>query len=202
MRRKYNRKTKKINKQKVYLMKGCAKNKRGGLGCGPSGCPIPAYSWKQMNANGGKNTMQGGPILGVGSNGGSSFYKPPAPMPGPFIGQSWGAPVDKWPGVDGIGSNHNFPAYNALITDVSRQMKLGGSRKKHTAINKRKKYSKTYKRGGGFSLIPQDLVNLGRGVTFNFKSAYNSLNGYNSPINPLPYKDQLTNSINSNRILV
>ena len=86
------------------------------------------------------------------------------------------------------------------MTDVTRQMKLGGSRKNN---RRNKRHNKSYKRGGGgFSLIPQDLVNLGRGVTFNFKSAYNSLNGYNSPINPLPYKDQLTNSINSNRIIV
>jgi hypothetical protein len=44
-------------------------------------------------------------------------------------------------------------------------------------------------RGGG--LIPQDLVNLGSDFSYNLKSAYNSLNGYKAPVDPLPYKGQL-----------
>jgi len=51
-------------------------------------------------------------------------------------------------------------------------------------------------------LIPQDLVNLGRDVSFNFKSAYNALNGYPAPINSLPYKDQLSGSMSANRIII
>lgn len=50
--------------------------------------------------------------------------------------------------------------------------------------------SKNISSGGG--LIPQDLLNLGSDISFNVKSAYNALNGYSSPVNPLPYKDQLT----------
>ena len=46
------------------------------------------------------------------------------------------------------------------------------------------------KKGG--ALIPQDLINLGRDLTFNLGSAYNALNGYKAPVNPIPYKDQLT----------
>jgi hypothetical protein len=46
------------------------------------------------------------------------------------------------------------------------------------------------------SLVPQDLVNLGRNAMFNIGSAYNGLNGYSAPVNPLPYKDQLVNSQN------
>ena len=49
-------------------------------------------------------------------------------------------------------------------------------------------------KGGG--LIPQDLVNLGRDFEFNLKSAYNSLNGYKAPVDPLPYKGQLTGTKN------
>ena len=44
--------------------------------------------------------------------------------------------------------------------------------------------------GGG--LVPQDLLNLGNDISFNVNSAYNALNGYSAPVNPLPYKDQLT----------
>jgi hypothetical protein len=46
------------------------------------------------------------------------------------------------------------------------------------------------KRGGGF--IPQDLVNFGRTFTYGLGSAYNAINGYPQPVNPLPYKDQLS----------
>ena len=56
------------------------------------------------------------------------------------------------------------------------------------------------KRGGG--LIPQDLVNLGRDFTHNFKSAYNALNGYPSPVDPAPYKGQLTGALNNNRFML
>ena len=48
------------------------------------------------------------------------------------------------------------------------------------------------KRGGG--ILPQDLVNLGRNITYNLGSAYNAINGYPAPVNPMPYNDQLVNS--------
>ena len=60
----------------------------------------------------------------------------------------------------------------------------------------RKSKSRRRKRGG-LNLIPQDLVNLGRDISFNLGSSYNALNGYPAPANPLPYKDQLVNT-NSN----
>jgi hypothetical protein len=56
--------------------------------------------------------------------------------------------------------------------------------------SKSSKNSYSSVKGGG--LIPQDLLNLGSDISFNVKSAYNALNGYSAPINPLPYKDQLT----------
>jgi hypothetical protein len=62
------------------------------------------------------------------------------------------------------------------------------------------KYKNRAKKGGG--IIPQDLVNLGQDFTFNLKSAYNSLNGYSAPVNPLPYKDQLPQSFNNARMLL
>jgi hypothetical protein len=68
------------------------------------------------------------------------------------------------------------------------------SRKHHSH-----RQTKSMKAGG---LLPQDLVNLGSDFSFNMKSAYNALNGYNAPVNPLPYKDQLSHSLNNNRIIV
>jgi hypothetical protein len=37
----------------------------------------------------------------------------------------------------------------------------------------------------------QDLTNLGRGTTWGLGAAYNTLKGYPTPVNPLPYRDQL-----------
>jgi hypothetical protein len=197
------------------------RKQRGGYGCGVDGCPLAPFSWKQMQQRGGKtlrggnytDVTNGGPILGTAQTGGScdtcsmkggscdscpsslikggSFYKPAAPMPGPFIGQAWTPSIRGWPGVDGVSNNRNYLADNLYNAgDPQTMMKLGGSKK-----CKGKKI-----RGGG--LIPQDLVNLGRDLSFNFKSAYNSLNGYSAPTDPLPYKDQLSGSISANRIII
>jgi hypothetical protein len=212
-------------KQKIYNMKGCSKGQtkcrsrkqKGGYGCGAYGCPLAPFSWKQMQQRGGEyaNVMNGAPILGTAQTGGTcgacqmkggscgscsnaplmqggSFYKSPSPMPGPFIGQNWSPFIKGWPGVDGISNNRNYLANNLYNAgDPQTMMKLGGSKKMNKSMNKK---------GGG--LIPQDLVNLGRDFSFNLKSAYNTLNGYSSPTNPLPYKDQLSSSISANRIII
>jgi hypothetical protein len=74
----------------------------------------------------------------------------------------------------------NDAGYNTMNSKVGGRIK--GKRGRKSRSNSIK--------GGG--LIPQDLVNLGSNFSFNLKSAYNSLNGYKAPIDPLPYKDQLT----------
>jgi len=194
---------------------------KGGEGCGPSGCPIPPLSWAQMNTfKGGfplnsvpKQTvpLNYGPILGprqkggcndqCGLNGGQvlnggqalkggSFYKPSAPVPGPFVGSPWGSSINKWPAIDGISGDRNYLKPYKVGDDPALQMSLNDAG--YTTLNSKVGGRKTKRRGGG--LVPQDLINLGRDVGFNFKSAYNALNGYTAPINPLPYKDQLTNS--------
>ena len=185
-----------------------------------------------MNKHGGqkgglRNVMQGGPLLGSSGqnggmcstacgvipvipnqNGGSQFYKPGPPALGPIVGEPWGTPVSQWPGVDGIGGNRNWLQYNNFETDVSRQMKLGGKKNMNTTSSltsssdsSSNSSSSSYTTFGG-GLIPQDLVNLGSNTAFNFKSAYNAINGYPAPVNPLPYKDQLTDSLNASRIII
>lgn len=133
--------------------------KRGGSNCGSSGCPIAPMSIKTMNKFGG------------------SFYKPAPPMPGPIIGQPWGAKVDNWPGVQGIGNDRTYLASYAptIVNDPTRQMITNGG-------GKRRKRTSKYKGGS----------NLANSLSFDLKSIYNSLNGYEAPINPLPYKDQLS----------
>ena len=60
---------------------------------------------------------------------------------------------------------------------------IGGSKKK--AFRRRR----SRKQCGG-NLIPQQLTNLGRDLSFNFKSTYNAMNGYSAPVDPRPYMDQ------------
>jgi hypothetical protein len=189
------RKGGRTRKQKMYNMKGCSKLRRcskskrcmsGGQGCGSYGCPIAPFSWKQMQQQQGGNGISCGTC---NQSGGNHFYKPPAPIPGPFVGQSWTPEISRWPGVNGISGDSNYLAQNLYNHgDPQTMMKLGGSkRNKSKRINRSKLL-----RGGG--LIPQDLVNLGSNLSFNFKSAYNALNGYSAPTNPLPYRDQLSGS--------
>jgi len=156
----------------------------GGEGCGLYGCPLAPFSWEQMQQQQGGNSSCGT----CNQTGGNHFYKPPAPIPGPFVGQSWTPKISGWPGVNGIGSDRNYLAQNLYNRgDPQTMMKLymGGSRRNKS---KRRRGS----RGGG--LVPQDVTNLVNDMSFNFKSAYNALNGYSAPTNPLPYKDQLSGS--------
>ena len=191
-KRKGKRKGGRTRKQKMYNMKGCSKYKRcmsGGEGCGSYGCPIAPFSWKQMLQQQGGNSSG---CLSCNQSGGNHFYKPPAPIPGPFVGQSWTPELSRWPGVNGISGDSNYLAQNLYNHgDPQTMMKLGGSKKNKGKRINRSKRSKVL-RGGG--LIPQDLVNLGSDLSFNFKSAYNALNGYSAPTNPLPYRDQLSGS--------
>ena len=62
--------------------------------------------------------------------------------------------------------------------------------KRKNKKTRKSRYKYKYKGGG---ILPEDLVNLGRDFTYNLKSAYNVMNGYKAPVNPLPFKDQLTN---------
>ena len=207
-------KLKKTKKQKVYVMRGCSKKNKsckmnsrkntscpkcgpnchcgpkcncphpcpgtcylnrklkGGSGCGSCGCPIAPLSLNQMNMFGGQN--------------GGNFYKQIGPIPGPMVGAAWGSP-STGTGIK-LDSNYLSP-YNTL-KDPQLQMSMNdaGYKTLNSKVGGRKKTIK----GGG--LVPQDLVNLGNNFSFNLKSAYNSLNGYKAPVDPLPYKDQLTQS--------
>lgn len=70
---------------------------------------------------------------------------------------------------------------------------VGGVR--HRSACKCSNCKKKIMKGGTLSnFIGQDLINLGRQFQFGLGSAYNALVGQSSPVNPLPWKDQLTNS--------
>ena len=172
-------------KQKLWYMKGCAKH-HSSLKRKCNVCNWTA----QMGGSCGCNLL---PM----QNGGN-FYKPPSPLPGPFVGKSWTPQIEGWPGVNGVGADRNYLAQNLYPSDPQTMMKLGG--KKRRKINKSKKTRSLRSKKAG-NLISQDLVNLGRSISFNMGSAYNALNGYPAPVNPLPYKDQLV-SANQKTIIV
>lgn len=170
---------------------------KGGNGCGSCGCPIAPLSVAQMN-------KFGGSLNNSRSLNGGNFYKPANPIPGPFEGSAWGTSVNKWPAMNGIGSDRNYlSSYANVIGNDPQQQAIedsgyktnssiiGGYRYKKKSTNSKSHSvkSKSMKAGG---LVPQDLVNLGRNFSFNLKSAYNSLNGYHRPVSDMPYEDQLT----------
>ena len=144
--------------------------------------------------------------------GGGSFYKTDlAPVPAPFVGKPWGPLVLQWPGVD---SSRNFFTNNLYKVDPQTMMKTGGRKGKR--MNKKSRRNKSVCNGvcgpncnctrtpeqcncspkcqcgcqkrplKGGSILP-DFVGLGRDLMYNFQSSYNSLNGYNQPVNPKPY---------------
>lgn len=209
MRKKTSKKHTKRHKQHLYKMIGCSKKHtkkmcpicglKGGSGCGANGCPIAPLSWSEMNkfVGGNCDVMGCKPILGVGQNGGTNMA-----IPGPLVGSPWGPNDNQLPGANGVAGDRNYLASyaNVIQNDPTRQISMndanfkpilikGGKRKSRKS---KKRKNKSFKRGGG--LLPQDLVNLGREVGYNFKSAYNAINGYKAPVNPLPYKDQLQSS--------
>ena len=210
---------------KSYLNRRMKKQKGGswsGSGCGSCGCPMAPLNWKGMNSFVGGNTSlkgtpvitdrQGGfkPIPGIGQNGGnctqcmtggSNFFNPPPPIPGPILGSPWNTSVKGLPGENGIGGDRNYLAsYAGSITnDPQQQMLMSGSGYKtaNSMVGGRRNKKNKIKRGGGF--IPTDLLNLGRNVNYSINSAYNTFNGHNPPVNHLPYKDQLTGALNKGR---
>ena len=164
--------------RKRHQSKGKGKSRsRGGKqtiynmkGCSKIGGDAPIAPYRMKGGCGGT----------CGLRGGSNFYGQPSPIPSPFVGSSWTPAVSGWPGVDGIASDRNYLAQNLYKSgDPQTMMKLGGTKKR-------------VKRGGG--LIPQNLRTLGDEMSFNFKSAYNSLGGYSAPQSPLPYQGQLSHS--------
>ena len=100
------------------------------------------------------------------------------------------------PGENGIGGDRNYLNQYNTNNDPQQQISMNNSGyKTMNSMVGGYKYDKKSKGGG---LIPQDLVNLGRDFGYNFKTAYNALNGYSAPVDPLPYKGQLSGSLNNN----
>ena len=98
------------------------------------------------------------------------------------------------------GGKCNINPYdvNPEIPNGTNASYYGGKKRKGSKKSNRRPNNRTKK--GGFSIFPQDLVNMGRTFSYGLGSAYNSLNGYPQPVNPLPFKDQLPNTLKANQI--
>lgn len=155
------------------------RRQKGGTGCGSCGCPLAPLSWNKMISY----ANQSG-----GCDCGSSHQSGGASVPSPFVGSPWSVNLPGAKGIDGV-SNYYKPFNSDANPQLQMTMNDSGYNTKNSTVGGYKKKS----RGGG--LVPQDLVNLGRDINYNFKSAYNTLNGFPAPVDPAPYKGQLTGTL-------
>lgn len=169
--------------QRLWKQKGCSRNMHS--------------SHKMKGGCGSCSLFKGGTACSscalMPQQGGSKL----PPLPPALVGAPWTPSISGWPGVSGQTGVTNYFSLNKYIpydpqTQVMQERAgslflgeyLGGGKRKPHGSSKTKK-----RRGGG--LIPQDLVNFGRTLTYGLGGAYNAVNGYPQPVNPLPYKDQL-----------
>lgn len=119
----------------------------------------------------------------------------------PFQGTAYSQ--DNLPGMSinssGIPNSTFYPLNNYKETPMqymkggkkskSRRSRVRRSKAKKTRVkrsNGRKSRVKRSQKGGFYS----DAVNLGRYAKFESGSTWNALNGYDKPVNPLPWEDQ------------
>jgi hypothetical protein len=114
------------------------------------------------------------------------------------VGNPWTPSSSGWPGVSGVQGDNNYFPVNEYKNDISRQMIATGANPPFSVGGRRRKTKKsrgkTQKGGTLSNFLTQDLINLGRQFQFGVGSAYNTLAGYSSPVSPLPWKDQYSNS--------
>jgi hypothetical protein len=147
---------------------------RGGCGCG--------------KLFGGSRSKKGGmcpSCLAGGSQKGGTW------APQGLIGKPWTPSPSGWPGVNG---SRNYLDYNQYKVDPQTALIDVGPNPPFLTGGKKRRGRKSRKqRGGALSnFIMQDFINLGRQAQFGLGSTYNGINGFPAPVNPLPWKDQLT----------
>jgi len=166
--------------QKKRNMKGCS-HKKSRRSLGGKRRNSKCKSCKQRGGGCGCSTL--GQLGGCGSclqSGGSAYNSA-------LIGSPWKGDVSNWPGVGGLPGQTNFFELNKYPVDPQTQgvvSERDGSLLDFKGGKRRKKI--------GGQLIPTDLTNIGRSLVYGVGSAYNGIRGYTAPVNPLPYKDQIT----------
>jgi len=124
------------------------------------------------------------------------------PYPDGLVGTPWTPSISTWPGVNGIpGDSNYYPINTYSPVDISRQMIATGAQPPFSVGGKRTRKNRRGQKAGGLSnFLFQDLVNLGRQFQYGVGSTYNALSGFDKPVNPLPWRDQLPNNVKLNRI--
>jgi hypothetical protein len=124
------------------------------------------------------------------------------------VGYPWKSNnISTWPGVKGIDnmSNHldiskyGIPSgpFDPPISTTGMIVKRGGKKtkkktkkkpnKKTNKKTKKKPNKKTNKKRKGGGLIPQDLINIGRSVSYGIQNIASNYSSNSSiPVNPLP----------------
>ena len=178
------------NKKKISKKYNSRKQYRGGVcGCGSSSGPL----WGG-NHNHKCKMYKGGNNLAGNLTAPGAFAK--MTYPNGLIGKPWHPEVLNWSGVDGTANNHNYLAHNNYKNDIQLATNNIGANPPFNVFKggyKNKTKRRNYRGGNlGFSnFMTQDLLNIGRQLSFNMGSAYNTLNGYSAPIDPQPWKNQL-----------
>jgi hypothetical protein len=151
---------------------GRAYKSRGSCGCG-----VPFF--KGFKGGCGCDLAQSG---GVKKGG---FYKYPDGLVGsPYTPTN--LPGSSIPGSSNyyaLNMYHQDPQTSGIILERATPIQLKGGRR-----TRRRK-------GGDGTVLPQDLVNFGRSISYGMGSVYNTLSGYSPPVNPLPFKDQLIGKV-------
>jgi hypothetical protein len=170
---------------------GGSRKKKGGCGTCASGLMI-----------GGTRHRLGCKCSSCKSKRGSANMKggnPGIPYPDGLVGKPWTPSISGWPGVNGVQGDSNYLALNTYTKDPQTAMIATGANPPFSIGGSKNRTKK--QRGGTISnFLTQDLINLGRQFQFGVGSAYNALAGYSSPVNPMPWKDQLPNTSSLNTL--
>jgi hypothetical protein len=165
------------------LMNGGGRRRRGGM-CPTCGLGHMVGGTHRVNCKCSVCKMKGG----SGNNG--------IPYPNGLVGNSWTPAVGGWPGVDGVSGDRNHLALNTYLDDTQTSMIATGANPPFSVGGK--KHARTKKQRGGVlsNFLSQDFINLGRQFQYGVGSAYNALAGYQGPVNPMPWRGQLSSTPN------
>jgi hypothetical protein len=188
--------------QKMYMMKGCSKGSR------PKGSRRQRSLRQQMS-----NSLRQQMNRSIGLEGGNCTTCQS------LNGGSTNALVgDAWSATDGQSqqSSNHYAQNTYASADPQMMMKVRGGRRIGRKSSRGKGSRGKGSRGKGsrgkgrklkggsglMSLVPADLVNLGRDLSFNANSAYSSLTGATQPVNPSVTQQNLPAQVNLHKILV
>jgi hypothetical protein len=185
--------------QKMYVMKGCSKRRSKSLRRPNKKSSRRQRSLRQQMSNSLRQQMN----RSIGLAGGNCTTCLQGGSNSALVGAPWSA-------TDGQSQpQSNHYAQNTYSSkDPQTMMQVtggkGSSGRGSRGKSKRRKGKRRGLKGGSglMSLVPADLVNLGRDLSFNANSAYSSLTGATQPVNPSVTQQNLPAQVNLHKILV